>query len=178
LIVRRAVAVLALIAVSQPAHAQETNIPLSLPGLDNACKLFPDKPLSEATTRGARVDVRCEWGSEVRVEAGRIRGGTAGVDTTDIRQLYDNFKAAQDEFAHAFDDQSDSTVLDKSGIIDCAESRMVMWRVDGVPFHSHFTAYCGGVGINFATSGADYTSEDASKFAQVVRSIMGEKNKQ
>jgi hypothetical protein len=165
----------ALIATSQPAFAQDTNIPLSTPGLDSACKLFPGKPLSEATIGSGRVDVRCEWLSEVKVVGGSIVGGTAGVDTTDIRQLYDNFKSAQDEFARAFEDQAGGTVVDKIGINDCVESRMVLWKLDGVPFHSHFTAWCGGVGINFATNGADYTTEDAAKFTQIVRSILSEK---
>ncbi len=150
---------------------------MSTPGLDDACKLFLGKPLSEATIRNARANVRCEWLSEVKVVGESIAGGTAGVDTTDLRQMYDDFKSAQNEFAHAFDGQLDSSVVDKSGIVDCAESRMILWRLNGVPFHSHFTAWCGGVGINFATSGAEYTGEDASKFGQIVRSIMGEKNK-
>lgn len=169
--------VLALIATSQPALAQDTNIPLSTPGLDSACKLFPDKPLSEASTGGNRAEIRCEWLSEVKVEGGVIKGGTAGVDTTNQRNLYDILKAAQDEFAHAFEDQADATVVDKNGVIDCVESRMVLWKLDGVPFHSHFTAWCGGVGVNFATNGADYTTEDAAKFAQIVRSILPEKPK-
>lgn len=168
---------LAVIAASQPAIAQDTNIPLSTPGLDSACKVFPDKPLSEASTGGDRAEIRCEWLSPVRVEGGAIKGGTAGVDSTNQRHVYDILKAAQDEFAHAFDGQSEASVVDKSGIIDCAESRMVMWKLNGVPFHSHFTAWCGGVGTNFATSGADYTEEGTAKFAQIVRNVMGEELK-
>ncbi len=168
---------LTLIAASQTAFAQDTNIPLSTTGLDTACKVFPDKPLSEASTGGDRAEIRCEWLSPVRVEGGSIKGGTAGIDTTNQRNLYDILKATQDEFARAFDDQSDATVLDKSGIIDCTESRMVLWRVNGVPFHSHFTAWCGGVGINFATSGADFTEDGSVKFAQIIRNIMGEEPK-
>ncbi len=165
------------IAASQPAFAQDDNISLSTPGLDNACKLFPGKPLSEATVRSGQVDIRCEWLSEVKVVNGSIVGGTAGIDTTDQRPVYDILKAAQDEFAHLFDDQADASVVDKSGVIDCSESRMILWKVDGVPFHSHFTAWCGGVGINFATSGAEYTGEDAAKFAQIVRSVVGDQTK-
>ena len=88
--------------------------------------VFPDKPLSEASAGGDRAEIRCEWLSPVRFEGGSIKGGTAGIDTSNQRDWYNIMKAAQDEFAVAFADQSNATVLDKSGITDCSESRMVV----------------------------------------------------
>lgn len=164
-----------LIAASQPAFSQNSNIPLSTPGLDSACKVYPDKPLSEASTGGDQNEIRCEWLSPVRVEGRSIKGGAAGIDTSNQRDWYNIMKAAQDEFAEAFADKSNAIVLDKSGIIDCSESRIVVWSVDGISLHSHSTAWCGGVGINFATSGADFTEEGAAIFAQIVRNIMSER---
>jgi hypothetical protein len=162
------------IAFSSTASAQET-IPLSTPGLPEACKVLPEKPLSEG--RGIYPDIRCEWLSEVKVVAGQIKGGTANVNTSNFREFYDNFKAAQADFVHAFDGQQGMSVVDESNIIDCTESRKVVWSIDGVPSHSQFTAYCGGVGISFITVGADFTTADNAKFAQIIRSINGDKAK-
>lgn len=162
--------------VTTPVFADE-NIPLSTPGLSEACKLFPDKPLSEATVSSAFPNIRCEWLSEVKVEGERIRGGTAGVDTSDIRELYDIFKEVQNQYSETFGSEPGVTIQDENNVIDCTESRMVIVWLNGVPTHSHFTSWCGGVGINFVTVGADYTEEGSSKFGQVVRSIMGDKVK-
>jgi hypothetical protein len=174
---RRGIVILAAITVFQPAFAQDTNIPLSTPGLHNACKVFPGKPLSEATTAKGPADIRCEWLSDVKVEGGSIKGGSAGVNTTDVREVYDVMKAVQNEYASAYLNQPELTLYDESNIIDCQESRMIIWKDKGVPSLSQFTAWCGGVAIHFATSGADYTEDGTAKFAQVVRSIIGEKLK-
>jgi hypothetical protein len=170
----RLAALLWCVAVPNTAWADE-NIPLSTPGLPEACKVLPDKPLSEGT--GIYPDIRCEWLSEIKVVAGQIKGGTANVDTSNLREFYDNFKAAQADFVHAFDGQQGMTVVDESNVVDCTESRKVVWSLDGVPMNSTFTAYCGGVGISFITVGADYTQADSGKFAQIIRSVNGDKAK-
>jgi hypothetical protein len=172
--VRFGIAFFAIFAVAAPVFAED-NIPLSTIGIPSTCKVFPNMPLSEAS--GEYPKIRCEWLSPVRVEEGIMKGGTAGVDTFDQLITYDIMKSVQQEYASAFLDQPDTTVEDKSNIIDCVESRMVVWSVKGTPTLSHFTALCGGIGINFATTGADFTEDNAERFAQIVRSIIDDKLK-
>jgi hypothetical protein len=162
------------IALSNTASAQD-NHPLSTPGLPETCKVLPDKPLSEGV--GEYPVIRCEWLSQVKVVAGQISGGTAGVDTSDQREVYDLWRAVQEDFVQAFDGQQGMSVNVESNVVDCAESRKVVWNLDGVPMHSVFTAYCGGIGINYATAGADFTQADSAKFAQIIRSVHADKAK-
>jgi hypothetical protein len=146
-----------------PAKAQSSDdIIAQTPDLHPMCLAFAGRPLIKASY--SANGVTCFWGN-------RESGGLAGLNTFSGDALA-TFRIMQEfqatEFFHANDGLAGFTVEDTSGITDCSEARTIVWKQNGVHYQSLTTAFCDGVGINYATWGA-YGAELPAQFAKLVR---------
>lgn len=165
------IASLLIAAVSVPSVAYAQQRPLSLKNMPAVCGVLPVGKLSDF--RSTYPDISCGWNVDVGVSGGMITGGIAGIDITDSKEFYNLSKQGQQQLIDVMGKDEGVTVNDKSGISDCAESRMVV-LIDkhGVPSWSYYTAICSGLVVVFTTVGPEFTTNDSAKFGQIVRMAM------
>ncbi len=161
---------LCILLIAIPTSARAEQRPISLVNMPAVCGVLPVSKLQDF--RNNYPDISCGWAVEIGVSGGAVTGGIAGVDTSDSMEFYNLSKQSQQQMIDVFGKEPSVTVNDKSGIIDCAESRMVVLTDKGVPSMSYFTALCGGLAIVSTTMGPEFTINDESRFGQMVRMIM------
>jgi hypothetical protein len=158
-----------------PLQAKSVQRPRLAKGRPEVCKAFPASLVKDF--RNEFPVIECGWRVEIGVSGGAMTGGFAGVQTDKDIGVYKMFKEVQQQLITTYGNQPGVTINDQHGIIDCADSRMVVLRDKGVPTWSHFTALCGGLGIGFVTVGPEFTTDDTAKFGQIVRMLVGDRVK-
>ena len=172
---RKTIAILIATLLILPLQAKPVQRPRTAKVRPEVCNAFPASLVKDF--RNEYPIIECGWNVEIGVSGGGTTGGFAGVQTDKDPGVYKMFKEVQQQLITTFGNEPGVTINDQSGIIDCVDSRMVVLRDKGVPTWSHFTAYCGGMGIGFVTVGADFTTDDTVRFGQIVRMLVGDRTK-
>jgi hypothetical protein len=121
--------------------------------------------------------VECGWDVPIGVSNSIITGGFAGAIMNKNTAEYETYKQAQEEQIDVFGHGENVTVTDKSGIVNCTQSRMTVIKDKGVPMWSYFTALCDGLVIVHVTSGREYSIDNDSRFQQIVQAFVGDRRK-
>jgi hypothetical protein len=158
-----------------PLQAKSVQLPRVAKGHPEVCKAFPASLVKDF--RNEYPVIECGWSVEIGVSGGAMTGGFAGVQTDRDIGVYKMFKEVQQQLIKTYGNEPGVTINDQHGIIDCADSRMVVLRDKGVPTWSHFTALCDGLGIGFVTVGPKFTTDDTAKFGQIVRMLVRDRVK-
>ncbi len=172
---RKTIAIMIAALLILPLQAKPVQRPRAAKVRPEVCNAFPASLVKDF--RNEYPIIECGWNVEIGVSGGVMTGGFAGVQTDKDPAAYKMFKEVQQQLITTYGSEPGVTINDQRGIIDCADSRMVVLRDKGVPTWSHFTALCGGLGIGFVTVGADFTTDDTAKFGQVVRMLVGDRTK-
>lgn len=172
---RKSIAIIIAALLVLPLQAKSVQRPRAAKVRPEVCNAFPASLVKDF--RNEYPIIECGWNVEIGVSGGVMTGGFAGVQTDKDPGAYKMFKEVQQQLIKTYGSEPGVTINDQRGIIDCADSRMVVLRDKGVPTWSHFTALCGGLGIGFVTIGADFTTDDTAKFGQIVRMLVGDRTK-
>lgn len=144
----------------------------SAQGSPTVCNVFPIAMLKNF--RNEFPAIECVWSKELGTSGGAITGGFAGIQSAKNVNAYKKYQDIQQQLVSTSGKEKDVTVRDQNGIINCDKSRMVVLRTKGVPTQSNFTALCDGLGISFITIGAEFTTDDMSKFGQIIHMLVGD----
>lgn len=166
-------AVLAAIVFAMPIEAQ-TRKPVRS-AMPAVCRALPVEQVKDY--RNEYPIIECGWEVPLGVSNGAMTGGFAGVQTDKTISVYNMSKETQQQLIQVYGKEPGATIKDQSGFLNCAESRMVVLSDKGIPSWSHFTALCDGIGISYVTVGPEYSTDDAGKFSQIVKMLVGDRSK-